>query len=92
MSGMKRRLLAEAERRRRAATLREVADRGVDIFCWCNSCGHNAVVASAELAAALGGDCPVPDIGARLRCTRCGGKDVATRPNWPSLGQVARHG
>ncbi len=92
MSGMKHRALAEAERYRQAATLGEVADRGVDIFCWCNRCGHNAVVASASLIATLGEGYPVPDIGVRMHCTRCNGKDVATRPDWPSLGQVARHG
>ena len=91
MSAIKRRALAEEDRRRQAASLREIADRGVEIFCWCNRCGHNAVVGSARLAEALGGDCPVPEVGARLRCTVCGGKDVATRPDWPSLGQVARH-
>jgi Fur family ferric uptake transcriptional regulator len=26
-----------------------------------------------------------------LRCTGCGSKDIATRPAWPSLGQVTRH-
>ena len=92
MSGMKRRAQSEEDRRRKAATLGEVAGRGVGIFCWCNRCGHNAVIAGPALAAALGAACPVPEIGARLRCTRCGGKDVATRPDWPSLGQVARHG
>ena len=92
MSGMKRRALAEEDRRRRAATLREIAARDVDVFCWCNRCGHNAVLGSRMLADGLGGDCPVPEAGGRLRCTGCGSKDVATRPDWPSLGQVARHG
>ncbi|MFQ5775811.1 MAG: hypothetical protein ACE5GS_14915 [Kiloniellaceae bacterium] len=92
MAGMKRRELAEKDRRLNAATLGEVADQGVDVFCWCNRCGHNAVLAAADLIGDLGGGYPVPEVGARLRCSRCGGKDVATRPAWPSLGQVARHG
>lgn len=91
MAGMKRRQLEAAERRRRAATLAELAGQEVDVFCWCNGCGHNAVLRSGRLLAALGADFPVPEVGARLRCSRCGTKDVATRPHWPSLGQVARH-
>jgi hypothetical protein len=26
-----------------------------------------------------------------LRCTGCGGKDIATRPAWPGLGPVTSH-
>ncbi len=46
----------------------------------------------AVAGAVLGRGHPVPEVGARLCCSRCAGKDVATRPAWPSLGQVARHG
>jgi hypothetical protein len=45
-----------------------------------------------ELIAELGPDFPVPEVGTRLRCSGCSGKDIATRPAWPGLGQVARHG
>ena len=27
-------------------------------------------------------DYPVPDVGLRLVCSQCGGKDISTRPNW----------
>jgi len=92
MAGVKRRALAQEEGRREAATLGEIAAQGLGVFCWCNRCGRNAVLASDRLAAALGGDFPVPEVGARLRCSDCGAKDIATRPDWPGLGQVARHG
>lgn len=39
----------------------------------------------------LGPAFPVPEIGARMRCSSCASKDVATRPAWPSRGQVTRH-
>lgn len=64
---------------------------GLGVFCWCNRCGHNATLASDRLAAELGPDIPVPEVATRLRCSGCGSKDVAARPEWPSLGQVARH-
>ncbi len=104
MAGVKRRDLAERDRRLGAATLGDLEIQGVDVFCWCNRCGHNSTfcwcnrcghnstLATGRLVAELGRVHPVPEVGARLRCSRCAGKDVATRPAWPSLGQVARHG
>lgn len=92
MAGLKRRELARQEARRRATTLGEIAAQGLDVFCWCNRCGHNAVLGSGPLVTALGGNFPVPEIGARLRCSACGAKDIATRPAWPGLGPVAHHG
>ncbi len=92
MAGIKRELLAAREARRRATTLGELAEQSIDVFCWCNRCGHNAVLETPALVARLGPATPVPEVGARLRCSGCGGKDVATRPAWRGLGQVARHG
>ncbi len=91
MAGFKRREMAERDRRLEAATLGELAARGVAVFCWCNRCDHNSELATETLIASLGADFPVPEVGTRLRCSACHGKDVATRPAWPSLGQVARH-
>lgn len=92
MSGFKRRLTEVEDGRLKAITLAELAAAGVDVFCWCNRCGHNGVVATARLAAELGPAFAVPEVGGKMRCTGCGSKDVATRPAWPSLGPVARHG
>ena len=76
----------------RPIALGEIARQGVPIFCWCNRCGHNAELDAHELARLLGPAIPVPAIAGRLRCRGCGARDVAARPAWPSLGQVARHG
>ena len=91
MGRMKQDRLAEEERRRRAVVLGKLRQEQVDVFCWCNRCAHNAVLAVEMLIAQLGPDFPVPDVGAHLRCSGCGSKDIAARPAWPSLGQVARH-
>ena len=91
MGRMKQDRLAEEERRRRATILDELRREQVDVFCWCNRCAHNAVVPVELLVAQLGPDFPVPDVGAHLRCSGCGSKDIAARPAWPSLGQVTRH-
>ncbi|HYB11214.1 MAG TPA: hypothetical protein VEJ16_16250 [Alphaproteobacteria bacterium] len=91
MSGFKRRLVEAEDGRLKAILLAELANEGVDVFCWCNRCGHNAVVPTRNLIAALGPAFPVPEVGSQMRCMGCGAKDVATRPAWPSLGSVANH-
>ncbi len=92
MAGIKRALDRDLERDRRATTLADLAALGHDVFCWCNRCGHNAVLPTPLLAERLGAAMPVPDVGAHLRCTGCGTRDIATRPAWPSPGLVSRHG
>ena len=91
MGGFKRRATDRAEQARPAVTLGRLADEGVDVFCWCNRCGHNAVLSIGKLIGQLGGALAVPEVGAHLRCTGCSGKDVATRPAWPSRGPITRH-
>ncbi|MEX2632253.1 MAG: hypothetical protein WD341_20165 [Tistlia sp.] len=92
MAGFKRRALEEEDRSRKAIGLGELAAEGIGVFCWCNRCGHNATLGIERLVQELGPGFPVPELGGRLRCSGCGAKDVATRPGWPSVGPVARHG
>jgi len=91
VGGIKRRELLHEERRQRPATLADLRAQGVEVFCWCNRCSHNAVLPLDSLLPLLGHFCPVPEIGARLVCSACGSKDVATRPAWKGLGQVTSH-
>lgn len=74
-------------------TLQDLATDGLDVFCWCNRCGHNAELHIAPLIARLGPLFPVPELGGRMRCTSCQARDIATRPAWPKHGggQIARH-
>ncbi len=74
----------------RPTTLGDLADQGMDVWAWCNGCFKNRAVATDALIACLGLGYPVPDVGARLRCS-CGGRDIETRPNWPdNLGVITR--
>lgn len=91
MGGMKRDALSGEEDAHRPTTLGDLEAEGVDVFCWCNKCGHNAVLPIGTLIGPLGPEQPVPEIGVHMRCTACGAKDVAARPSWPSLGQVSNH-
>lgn len=91
MGRLKESMLDREERQRRAALLSDLKQAKVGVFCWCNRCGHSAEAATAMLIQQLGPGFPIPEIGTRMRCTSCGSKDVATRPAWPSQGQIARH-
>lgn len=86
MGRFKRGLMASGDLGDGAARLSDLLASGIGVFCWCNRCSHHAEAASAMLAAQLGPDFPVPEIGGRMRCTSCGSKDVATRPAWPTQG------
>jgi hypothetical protein len=79
MSGFKDRLIAAQDGLGRPERLGPLAARGGAIFCWCNRCAHHARLDGRQLALTLGPDFAVPEIGARLRCSSCGAKDVATR-------------
>ena len=46
----------------------------------------------AALIAELGPCLPFPMVHGRLRCQACGSRDIHARPDWPKVGQVARHG
>lgn len=91
MGAMKRRQVAAEDGRLSVPRLGDLLSKGLGVFCWCNRCGHNAVLAADALTRRLGPDVPVPEIGGRLRCSACDGKNVATRPAWPQRGAIARH-
>lgn len=60
------------------AHMRDHGVRSVDARCRADGCGHEAVVNVDDLPDEL----PVPDVGLRLRCSKCGGRRIETRPNW----------
>ena len=47
------------------------------ISATCETCQHEAVLSADQWP-------PVPDIGLKLRFSACGGREIATRPNWPN--------
>lgn len=92
MGRIKELALTQREEHSPRTTLGDLAQAGVDIFCWCNRCGHSAAMPADLACAQYGPALPVADVGVHVRCTGCGGKDVATRPHWPSLDQVTQAG
>jgi hypothetical protein len=71
-----------------AANMREDGVRSISATC--ETCQHEAVLNADRWPA----DMPVPDIGLKLRCSACGGREIATRPNWldrPRPGKAKDH-
>jgi hypothetical protein len=73
--------------------LRENGVRTIAAWCSARDCNHSAVVDVER----LGDDVPVPSLGPRLRCERCGHLGADARPNWQErapvslFGRVATH-
>ncbi|MGF1456893.1 MAG: hypothetical protein ACFB6R_16110 [Alphaproteobacteria bacterium] len=67
-----------------------LARRRLGVWVWCETCGHNTSLQPSALAERLG-DCPVPDVAGSMICSRCGGREITTRPDWPSSGTMAGH-
>jgi hypothetical protein len=57
------------------ALLRDV-DESYYYGAWCRKCEHGARLNLAKLRAHLGGEFPLLKLRAKLRCERCGGREV----------------
>lgn len=65
----------------------------VEVEVWCNACHHHAALPTRRLIDRFGTAFPVPEIAQKCRCTRCGSRDVQSRPAWAAEGPgvVTRH-
>ena len=67
-------------------TLADMRSHGVrSILAWCNGCGHHTSFNADHLP----DDLPVPDVALRMRCSKCGSKEIETRPEWRELRRGA---
>jgi hypothetical protein len=63
------------------ATLANIREQGitrVEATCQSSRCGHRATIDASPFP----DDMPVPDVGLRLRCVKCGGRNVHTMADW----------
>lgn len=49
---------------------------------WCLTCGRSATLSWENVGAA--DDERFPEVGRRLRCSACGGRDIQKMPDWPA--------
>jgi hypothetical protein len=59
-------------------TLDDLHREGRLLWCYCAGCCHEVEV--PPLALGLPGDLAVPYVARQLKCSRCGGRDISTRP------------
>jgi DNA-directed RNA polymerase subunit RPC12/RpoP len=60
-------------------TLHNMRKNGVRaVIAACQACGHKVDVNVDALPESIA----VPETGRRLRCSKCGGKRIETRPAW----------
>lgn len=74
------------------AVLGDAVRDGLLLWVSCSGCRHRRRVAPAALARKLGYDCPLPVLRRRMKCSRCGGREVEIRLDRPAEGPGARHG
>ena len=60
-------------------TLERMLQEEVDILVYCR-CQHSAIVETEMLIEKLGPDYQVPRVADRMKCGKCGSKEVHTRP------------
>jgi len=65
-----------------AVPLQFLIDEGMRLLAHCLKCGRCVPVDVAPIAAKFGADFPIPHVGKRMRCTRCGSRLVDTMPYW----------
>jgi hypothetical protein len=56
----------------------------------CIACGHHAELPLSSLVARFGADYGVRAIALHCRCSRCGSRNVESRPAWPSRAPGVR--
>ncbi len=74
MARLKRHLQATVDDKLRPTVLGELAESGVDIFCWCNRCSHHAVLPADSLIGPLG-----PQFQCRRSARACAVADAAPK-------------
>jgi hypothetical protein len=57
------------------------------LWIYCRDCYHERDVNPAN--APVPGDTPVPDIGKRMKCSKCGSKKISTTPEQYPGGVMA---
>jgi len=71
--------------------MRELGVRGLAVYCLNPACRHQTVISADDYA----DDIEVPSFRLRMKCSKCGGRNVDVRPNWkeqpPSESLTGKH-
>ena len=67
-----------------AITVAQLIERAIPMSVHCHKCGRSKVLDPATLP--LRREAPVPSLGGRFRCMRCGSRQTEARPEYPATG------
>lgn len=76
----------------RPVVLGDAIRDGKPLWAYCEACRHHAHVDPAKLARRLGYDAAIFDVRARMKCSRCGSREIDLRVDYGGPGVVAGHG
>ncbi|MEH6477712.1 MAG: hypothetical protein V7727_18615 [Sneathiella sp.] len=66
-------------------TLKGLRYHNAEVLAICYGCHRDATLKREELIETFGESMAVPMIAQRLKCKKCGSKDVKTRPKFPDV-------
>ena len=70
----------------RLGNMREHGIERVEVTCVAAECGYSKSIAVSTWPDAF----PVPDVGARLKCPKCGAPELDSRPDWTGFKSAGR--
>jgi hypothetical protein len=59
-------------------TLQDLIDEGKLLWVYCSGCGHERDVEPSSIP--LPPSHPVPTVGKKMRCSKCGSREITTAP------------
>ena len=64
----------------RGVTLADLLRDGKRLWAYCIDCQHNRLLNPGTVP--LPGSYAVPEVGSRMKCSRCGSRSIHTKPEW----------
>jgi hypothetical protein len=71
---------------RQPVTLADLIADGKRLWVYCLGCQHNRFLDPRHIALPV--DFPVPNVGQRMKCSKCGSRSVHSKPEW-FMGKTA---
>jgi hypothetical protein len=63
-------------------TLAGLQAKDIDVWVWCPECYREVSLPVEDLMSHLPASFPIPRVGEVLKCSQCGRKGPAVRPDW----------
>ncbi len=81
-----------ARSRGRRVVLGDAVRDHLRLRVFCETCSHNKLINPADLAKRVGYDFSLPSLKHRMKCSKCGSREVDLRVESENPGVITRHG